>query len=151
MLTLGRGRLLNGAEHRLEPGARRAVPRRRARDRVLVELHLDDDRQHWLALVEQHDEVRAVSGGLRGAVRTLVDPVRDRGQSGGAMEFQLNEEEQMVQQMARDFAQREVAPLARELDREARWPTELVARMGELGLMGVAVPEELGGAGMTNV
>jgi len=67
------------------------------------------------------------------------------------MEFELNEEEQMVQQMARDFAQREVAPVARELDREARWPKELIARMGELGLMGVAVPDELGGAGMTNV
>ncbi|MBX3272875.1 MAG: acyl-CoA dehydrogenase [Sandaracinaceae bacterium] len=63
------------------------------------------------------------------------------------MNFELTEEQALVQQMARDFATKEVAPLARELDREGRWPTELVRRMGELGLMGVAVPTEHGGAG----
>lgn len=63
------------------------------------------------------------------------------------MNFELTEEQRLVQQMARDFAEREVAPKARELDRDGRWPTELVARMGELGLMGVAVPTEHGGAG----
>ncbi|MEZ4340728.1 MAG: acyl-CoA dehydrogenase family protein, partial [Sandaracinaceae bacterium] len=67
------------------------------------------------------------------------------------MNFELTEEQALVQQMARDFATKEVAPLARELDKEGRWPAELVKRMGELGLMGVAVPAELGGAGMDNV
>jgi len=68
-----------------------------------------------------------------------------------AMNFELTEEQALVQQMARDFAAKEVAPLARELDKEGRWPTELVKRMGELGLMGVAVPAEHGGAGVDNV
>ncbi|MFK7988589.1 MAG: acyl-CoA dehydrogenase [Sandaracinaceae bacterium] len=67
------------------------------------------------------------------------------------MNFELTEEQQLVRQMARDFAEREVAPKARELDKESRWPTELVAKMGELGLLGIAVPEELGGAGADNV
>jgi butyryl-CoA dehydrogenase len=63
------------------------------------------------------------------------------------MRFELTEEQKMIQQMARDFAVREVEPKARELDKEGRWPAELVKQMGELGLMGVAVPEEHGGAG----
>jgi butyryl-CoA dehydrogenase len=66
------------------------------------------------------------------------------------MQLELTEEQTMVQQMARDFAEREVRPRARELDREGRWPTELVARMAELGLLGVAVPSEHGGAGADN-
>ena len=57
----------------------------------------------------------------------------------------------MVQRTARDFAERDVAPLARQLDREGVWPTELVKQLGELGLMGVAVPDGLGGAGFDNV
>ncbi len=63
------------------------------------------------------------------------------------MDLTLTEEQQMIQKMARDFAQSEVAPLAKELDKTGRWPTELVKRLGELGLMGVAVPDEYGGAG----
>jgi butyryl-CoA dehydrogenase len=63
------------------------------------------------------------------------------------MNFSLSEEQLMVQQTARDFARSEVAPLAKELDKTGRWPTQLVKRLGELGLMGVAVPEEYGGAG----
>ncbi|MCU0682060.1 MAG: acyl-CoA dehydrogenase family protein [Polyangiaceae bacterium] len=64
------------------------------------------------------------------------------------MDFDYTEEQTMLQSTARDFAQREVAPLAAELDRTGRWPTELVKRMGELGFMGVAVPEEHGGSGL---
>ncbi len=67
------------------------------------------------------------------------------------MDLNLTEEQRAVREMARDFAQQEVAPLARELDRTARFPKELVARMAELGLMGVAVPEEYGGSGMDHV
>ena len=68
-----------------------------------------------------------------------------------AMNFELTEEQKLVQQMARDFATKEVAPVAGALDKEGRWPGDLVARMGELGLMGVAVPSEHGGAGLDNV
>jgi butyryl-CoA dehydrogenase len=65
--------------------------------------------------------------------------------------FGLTEEQQMVQRMARDFANSEVLPKAPAIDKEHRHPDELVRRMAELGLMGVAVPEEYGGAGMDTV
>ncbi len=68
-----------------------------------------------------------------------------------AMRFELTEEQTLVQEMARTFAEREVAPRARALDKEGSWPSDLVAKMGELGLLGVAVPSELGGAGADNV
>jgi butyryl-CoA dehydrogenase len=67
------------------------------------------------------------------------------------MKLELTEEQSMIQQMARDFAVREVEPKARELDKEGRWPAELVARMGELGLLGLAIPDEYGGAGADTV
>lgn len=54
----------------------------------------------------------------------------------------------MIRQMCRDFAQNEVAPLAAEHDRTGTFPYKLVKRMGELGLMGITVPEEYGGAGL---
>ena len=47
----------------------------------------------------------------------------------------------------RDFARQEVAPVAEELDREKRFPYEIVAKLGELGLMGIPFPEEYGGGG----
>jgi len=68
-----------------------------------------------------------------------------------AMQFEPTEEQALARKMARDFAEKEVAPKARELDHEGRWPTELVKGMSELGLMGVAVPTEYGGAGLDNV
>lgn len=67
------------------------------------------------------------------------------------MEFGLSEEHRMVQQTAREFAAREILPVASQLDAEHRFPTEIVRGLGELGLMGVMVPEEYGGAGMDNV
>ena len=67
------------------------------------------------------------------------------------MRFELTEEQQMLQTMARDFAQKEVLPKAAEIDKNHRHPAELVKRMAELGLLGVAVPEEYGGSGMDNV
>ncbi len=56
-----------------------------------------------------------------------------------------------MQQLTRDFVRQEVTPRAHALDRTASWPTDLVARLGELGLMGVGVPEALGGAGLDAV
>jgi len=67
------------------------------------------------------------------------------------MDFLLSEEHEMIRDMARDFAEREVEPLAEKIDKEHYYPKELVAKMAELGLMGVAVPEEWGGAGMDNL
>ena len=53
----------------------------------------------------------------------------------------------MIQGLAREFAEQEVKPIAGELDREGRFPHATVKRMGELGLLGIMVPEKLGGAG----
>jgi butyryl-CoA dehydrogenase len=64
------------------------------------------------------------------------------------MDFELTEEQRLIQTTTRDFVAREVAPKAAEFDKTGRWPTEVVAQMGELGLFGVAIPEEYGGAGM---
>jgi alkylation response protein AidB-like acyl-CoA dehydrogenase len=63
------------------------------------------------------------------------------------MNLQLTDEQSMIQAMAREFADAHVRPIAAEIDREARFPHETVKRMGELGLMGMAVPERWGGAG----
>jgi butyryl-CoA dehydrogenase len=65
--------------------------------------------------------------------------------------FELSEEQALLQKTARDFARNEVLPRAAEIDREHRHPAELVKRMAELGLLGVAVPEAHGGSGMDNV
>ena len=67
------------------------------------------------------------------------------------MNFELTDEQRMIRDTAREFAAREVAPKAAELDKSGRWPAEIVAKMGELGLMGVAIPQEYGGAGMDAV
>ncbi|HTJ40618.1 MAG TPA: acyl-CoA dehydrogenase [Kofleriaceae bacterium] len=67
------------------------------------------------------------------------------------MQFDLTEEQQAVAKTARDFATQEVLPKAAEIDREHRHPKELVARMAELGFLGIAVPDQYGGAGMDHV
>ena len=67
------------------------------------------------------------------------------------MQLTPTEEQAAVQQLAHDFATQEVLPKAAEIDREHRHPAELVARMAELGLLGIAVPEQYGGAGFDNV
>ena len=63
------------------------------------------------------------------------------------MELELSEEQKAIQTVARDFADKEVRPIAEAIDREARFPRETVRRMGELGLMGIFIPEECGGSG----
>ncbi len=62
------------------------------------------------------------------------------------MDLQLNETQQMVRDVARKFAQERIAPVAAENDREGRFPRELLRGLAELGLYGVAIPEEYGGA-----
>jgi alkylation response protein AidB-like acyl-CoA dehydrogenase len=63
------------------------------------------------------------------------------------MDFSLSPEQREIQALARDIAESEIAPHASTWDREHRFPRELIARLGALGLMGVCVPEEYGGAG----
>ena len=63
------------------------------------------------------------------------------------MDLDLTQEQQLVRATVREFALEKVAPVAEELDRESRFPYELVAELGELGLMGLPIPEEYGGAG----
>jgi alkylation response protein AidB-like acyl-CoA dehydrogenase len=67
------------------------------------------------------------------------------------MNFELTEEQKMIQEMTRKFAEKEIKPVAGELDRTHRHPAEILAKMGELGLMGITIPEEYGGAGMDYV
>jgi butyryl-CoA dehydrogenase len=67
------------------------------------------------------------------------------------MDFELTEEQRLIRETARDFAAREVAPKAAELDKTGRWPSDILPKMADLGLLGVAIPEEHGGAGMDNV
>jgi alkylation response protein AidB-like acyl-CoA dehydrogenase len=62
--------------------------------------------------------------------------------------FELTEEQKMIQDMTRDFAKKTVAPRAPEIDRNHEYPADLIGQMSELGLMGVEIPEEWGGAGM---
>ncbi len=67
------------------------------------------------------------------------------------MKFELTEEQRLFREMVRDFAAREVAPLAKQVDEEGIFPQKTVKKMGELGLMGVAIPAEYGGAGADTV
>jgi alkylation response protein AidB-like acyl-CoA dehydrogenase len=63
------------------------------------------------------------------------------------MEFTLGDDQREIQALARDFAQAEIEPNAATWDREHGFPRELLAKLGELGLLGVCIPEEYGGAG----
>jgi butyryl-CoA dehydrogenase len=64
------------------------------------------------------------------------------------MNFELTEEQKMIRDTARDFAAREIAPKASEIDKNSRWPEEIVKRLAELGFLGMAIPEEYGGGGL---
>jgi alkylation response protein AidB-like acyl-CoA dehydrogenase len=63
------------------------------------------------------------------------------------MDFELNEEQKMVRDMVRDFAQKEVAPRAALVDKTEEFPAENIRKMGELGLLGLPLPEQYGGGG----
>jgi alkylation response protein AidB-like acyl-CoA dehydrogenase len=67
------------------------------------------------------------------------------------MDFSLTEEQLMFQRMVRDFALKEIEPIAAEIDDEAKYPAEVVKKMGELGIFGIAIPEEYGGSGGDSV
>jgi alkylation response protein AidB-like acyl-CoA dehydrogenase len=65
--------------------------------------------------------------------------------------FDLTDEQRAIQRLARDFAEGEVKPIAEELDREHRFPYEVIATAAELGLMGIPYSEEYGGGGADNL
>ena len=62
--------------------------------------------------------------------------------------FPFTSEHKMIRQAARDFAQNEIAPIAAEYDESGEFPYETIRKMGEMGFMGIEVPEEYGGAGL---
>jgi short/branched chain acyl-CoA dehydrogenase len=63
------------------------------------------------------------------------------------MDFDLSDEQRLLRDTVREFALAEVKPVAEQLDREKRFPYEIVAKLGELGLMGIPFPQEYGGGG----
>lgn len=67
------------------------------------------------------------------------------------MDFELNEEQRMIRDLARDFAQNEIAPIAAQIDETGEFPYNTIRKMGELGLMGLEVSPEWGGAGADTV
>ena len=67
------------------------------------------------------------------------------------MDFRFTEDQLSIQSIARDFAQKRIAPVAAELDAKGEFPLENIREMGKLGLMGIEVPEEYGGAGMDSI
>ena len=63
------------------------------------------------------------------------------------MDFELSDDHRLLRETVRDFADTEIAPIAEEIDRERRFPYEVIEKMGRLGWMGIPFPEEYGGAG----
>ncbi len=63
------------------------------------------------------------------------------------MDFQLNEEQRMLKEMVRDFAKKEITPIAAEIDRSGEFPWECVKKMGRLGIFGLVLPPAFGGTG----
>ncbi|MCD4747249.1 MAG: acyl-CoA dehydrogenase family protein [Bacteroidales bacterium] len=64
------------------------------------------------------------------------------------MNYELSEEQQLIRETVRDFAEREIKPVAKELDEKAEFSTELTKKIGELGLFGMYLPEKYGGQGL---
>src|SRR5438552_6250631 len=64
------------------------------------------------------------------------------------IDFSFSEEQKQIRDLAREFAHKEIAPIAAEHDETGEFPLETIKKMGELGLMGIEDPEEYGGAGL---
>jgi alkylation response protein AidB-like acyl-CoA dehydrogenase len=67
------------------------------------------------------------------------------------LSFQLSPEHEDIRRAVRDFARKEIMPVAAHFDETGEFPTEIVKKMGEMGLMGIEIPEQYGGAGMDTV
>jgi hypothetical protein len=68
---------------------------------------------------------------------------------GARMEFALTKEQEMVRKTAREFAEKEIAPIAADIDERAEFPAETVRKLGALGFMGMTVPKEWAAPGWT--
>jgi butyryl-CoA dehydrogenase len=78
----------------------------------------------------------------------ILDP---ESEEGSPMDFELTEEQQMMQRMVRDFGEKEIRPVAQDMDASGEFPWAVIRKMGSLGLMGLPVPEEYGGCGADTV
>ena len=67
------------------------------------------------------------------------------------MKLELSENQRMIRDMVREFAEREIAPVAAELDKKEEYPMEILKKMAQLGLLGIIVPQEYGGAGADTI
>jgi butyryl-CoA dehydrogenase len=67
------------------------------------------------------------------------------------MQLELNEQQKMIRKMVREFAEKEIAPVAAELDKTEEYPTKILEKMANLGLLGIIVPSEYGGAGLDTI
>jgi butyryl-CoA dehydrogenase len=67
------------------------------------------------------------------------------------MRFELTDEQKMIQKMVREFAEKEIEPVAAELDQKEKYPTEILKKMASLGLLGIIIPPEYGGAGADTI
>lgn len=67
------------------------------------------------------------------------------------MDFEFSEEEQMLRQMVREFAENEVRPIAAEIDREGTFPEDNIRKAAALGLLGINIPEQYGGSGLSSL
>ena len=67
------------------------------------------------------------------------------------MQLELNEQQKMIRNMVKEFAEKEVAPIAAELDKKGEYPTKTLEKMAKLGLLGIIIPQEYGGAGLDTI
>jgi len=67
------------------------------------------------------------------------------------MQLELNDNQKLIQKMVREFAEKEVAPIAAELDKKEEYPTKTLEKMAKLGLLGIIIPQEYGGAGLDTI
>jgi len=67
------------------------------------------------------------------------------------MQLELNEQQKMIKKMVREFAEKEIAPVAADLDKKAEYPTKILQKMAKLGLLGIIIPTEYGGAGLDTI
>ncbi|MCX6667674.1 MAG: acyl-CoA dehydrogenase [Euryarchaeota archaeon] len=67
------------------------------------------------------------------------------------MQLELNEQQKMIRNMVKEFAEKEVAPMAAELDKKGESPTKTLEKMAKLGLLGIIIPQEYGGAGLDTI
>ena len=64
------------------------------------------------------------------------------------MKLELNDQQKMIKKMVREFAEKEIAPVAAELDEKGEFPHKILKKMAKLGLLGIFIPKEYGGAGL---